>query len=679
MAFAHPAFLWALAALAIPVLIHLFQLRRYKRIDFPDVRALQEVTQQTRARRKVQHWLVLLARMLALAALVLAFARPYIPGADGMVKAGERAVSLFIDDSYSMDGQNAQGRLLDQARKGAQEAVMAHEPTTRFQVITSRMEGRQQMLMGRDQALEEAARAETGPFATPLSRILIRQRDALSTADAPVKRAFIFTDLQRTTTDVDQWTDDPEIPTVIVPLTATRPDNLSIDSAWFVSPVRRAGQSEELRVRVRNHGGQDLVNVPLRLTLGGRQRALATFGVEAGRTVDTLLRFTIDQPGLYRGEVAIDDQPVTFDDRLPLAIRVTDRTDVLLVHADDGAGDRAIAAVFSGDSLHRFTTATVRAVDPAALAQQDLIVLNALPDLPSGLLQLMATAVEQGASLVVFPPAQGAPDAYAELFARFGAAAPTLLDTGRVRVERIDLDHPFYRDVFHTMPRNVDLPWTRVQWGVRPAPGSDVLLRTQNDRPYLTHTRVGKGSVYLSAVPLSESAGNLTRHALFATSLLRMAELARPMGPLYHIIGEGAIIPLERLELPGGQPPALVGPDGLTITPEVRRTQGVVQLLLHDQDMPPGPYAVVVGTDTVAHLALAMSRRESDLTAYTVDELRTALEQRGLTSFSILESDADDLSLRLTELDQGRKLWKWFVLLALFFLAAEVFLIRALR
>mgnify|MGYP000334819254 CR=1 FL=1 len=60
MSFLHPAFLWALAALAIPVLIHLFQLRRFKRIDFPNVRLLAEVSQQTRARKKVQHWLVLL-------------------------------------------------------------------------------------------------------------------------------------------------------------------------------------------------------------------------------------------------------------------------------------------------------------------------------------------------------------------------------------------------------------------------------------------------------------------------------------------------------------------------------------------------------------------------------------------------------------------------------------------
>ena len=163
MSFLHPAFLWALTALAIPVLIHLFQLRRFKRIDFPNVRFLAEISQQTRARKKVQHWLVLLARMLALACLVLAFAQPYLPSKNGAVQAGERAVSLFVDDSFSMDGRNAQGRLLDQARKGAQDAVMAYSATDRFQVLTGQFGGKEQILLGGDEALDASAQAEVGP------------------------------------------------------------------------------------------------------------------------------------------------------------------------------------------------------------------------------------------------------------------------------------------------------------------------------------------------------------------------------------------------------------------------------------------------------------------------------------------------------------------------------------
>ena len=679
MSFLHPAFLWALTALAIPVLIHLFQLRRFKRIDFPNVRFLAEVTQQTRARKKVQHWLVLLARCLALAALVLAFAQPYWKGNNGAVAAGERAVSLYIDDSYSMDGQNGQGRLLDQARKGAQDAVMAYGATDRFQVVTGRFEGRQQVLLSRDEAVEAAAQVDVSGYSRPISKVLARQREAMATSDARTKRALLFTDLQRSVMDVDQWTNDSTIPTVIVPLPSAGRDNLSIDSAWFASPVRRVGQSEELHVAISNRGEQELVNVPLRLSIDGKPRAVASFSVPGGASIDTTLRFLSETAGDHFGEISLTDQPVTFDDNLFIAFRAIDRLNVLQLSGGDATTDRSVQAVFLGDSTHTFETRPYDRADLSMLAQQDLVVLNALKDVPSGLSQALLTFVENGGSLAVFPPSSGDPSTYASFFAQFGAAPPTRMDTNAVRVERIDLEQSFYRDIFQSMPRNVDLPTARERWSIKPRAGSDLLLRTQDGSAYLARTAVGRGAVYLCAAPLSERGGNLVRHALFATSLLRMAELARPMGTLYHTIGAGTSIPLDGMEIIGEEPPHLRGPGGIDLIPEVRRTPGSTSLVLHDEDLPPGPYALTVGADTVGLLAMDLPRRESDLAAMSPAELKELLSERGLTSFSVLDGGAEDLSLRLTELDQGRKLWKWFILLALLFLAAETILIRTVR
>ena len=676
MSFLHPAFLWALIALAIPVIIHLFQLRRFKRIDFPNVRHLAEISQQTRARKKVQHWLVLLARSLALACLVIAFAQPYVRSTTTAMGTGQRAVSIFIDDSFSMDGQNAQGRLLDQARRGAQATVMAHGPGDRFQITSGRSEARQQILLGRDEALEAAAQIDAGPYAPMLSHVLLRQREALASSEAPVKRAFLFTDLQRAVTDLENWKNDSLIPTFIVPIPSSRIDNLSIDSVWFASPVRRLGQNELLHVRVRNHGEQDLVNVPLRLNINGRQRALATFGVNAGSSVDTTLRFITDRKGPHWGEVSLNDDPVVFDDRLHIGFEVIDRLRILLVKGGDEATDRLIGNVFAGDSVHVFEQQPFRAIDLSSLDRHDLVILNALPEISTGLQNALKAFVEKGGSLAIFPPAAGDPSRYVALFGQFDIAAPARADTSMMRVERIDLEHPFYREIFQSMPRNVELPVVRERWALRLPPGSDVLLRTQDGSPYLANIPHDRGSVFISATPLAENAGNFTRHALFATSLLRMAELSRPMGSLYHTIGEEAVITVEGTGITGEVPPKLIGPNGIEIIPEIRRRFNDVGLVLHDRDMPEGPYLLIQEGDTIGVIAMNFPRRESDISAYTAEQLEQEIAQRGLGTFSVLTTGVEDLSLRLNELDQGHKLWKWFVLLALIFLALEVLLLR---
>ncbi|MBS1570432.1 MAG: BatA domain-containing protein [Bacteroidetes bacterium] len=678
MAFLYPGFLWALTALAIPVIIHLFQLRRFKRIEFPNVQFLQEVTQQTRSRKKVRHWLVLLARLLALASIVLAFAQPYIRSNTGNVVAGQRAVSLYLDDSWSMDGQNGAGRLLDQARADAQDVVMAYSPTDRFQVLTNRFEGRQQMLLGRDEALAAAGQVEVGPYSRPLSQVMERQHEALVHSEAPVKQAFLFTDLQRYITDVDQWKNDSTVRTVIVPLEAAGTNNLAIDSVWFGSPVRRLGQLEQLHVRMRNHGDQELHNIPLKLTIDGRQRAMATFNAGANAVVDTVLSFTNDAIGFHRGEISITDRPIEFDNVFHIAFRTAGKLRVLLVSGGDAGSDKDIAAVFSGDSVHAFAVQPYLQIDLASLARQDLVILNALPEVPSGLAGALDEFVKGGGSLAVFPAAGPDQSSYGALLARFGASIGAE-DTAGVKVERIDLQTPFFRDVFSTMPANVDLPLVRERHAVNPSPASNVLLRLKNGSAFLSTTPVGKGTVYLCAAPLGEAGGTFSRHALFVTSLLRMAELARPMGALYHIIGEEAVIPLDGVDLEGDATPHLKGPGGIDVIPEVRRVIAGTSLVLHDESLAPGPYAVTANNDTVAMLALDLPRKEGDLGATTPDELKEALAKRGITTITVLEKTGNELAPNLGNLDQGTKLWKWFILAALVFLVLETLLIRTTR
>src|SRR2546421_336643 len=99
MRFINPAFLFALSAIAVPVIIHLFNFRRYKKVYFSNVKFLKEVKQETQSKSKLKHLLVLFCRIMAVALLVLAFAQPYIPSANSKVVAGEKAVSIFIDNS----------------------------------------------------------------------------------------------------------------------------------------------------------------------------------------------------------------------------------------------------------------------------------------------------------------------------------------------------------------------------------------------------------------------------------------------------------------------------------------------------------------------------------------------------------------------------------------------------
>jgi L-asparagine transporter-like permease len=144
MQFVYPSFLFALFAIAIPIIIHLFHFRRYKKIVFSDLRFLKQVQEQNKAKQKLKDWLVLLSRILAIIFLVLAFAQPFLPADNATTLKGRKAISIFVDNSFSMNNEGKEGNLLEAAKNKARAIVNAYGNDDQFQILSQDLEGRHQ-------------------------------------------------------------------------------------------------------------------------------------------------------------------------------------------------------------------------------------------------------------------------------------------------------------------------------------------------------------------------------------------------------------------------------------------------------------------------------------------------------------------------------------------------------
>jgi len=180
MQFLYPAFLYGLLALAIPVIIHLFFFRRFKKVYFTNVKFLKEVKEETSARRKIRNLLVLLSRLLAMGLLVLGFAQPFIPQ-DTEVKKGAKAVAVYVDNSFSMSSLSQDVPLIDKAKERARAVVSAYNVEDRFQILTGDFEGRHQRLVSQEDALALIDEVKVTPSVKKISQVIVRQRQALET------------------------------------------------------------------------------------------------------------------------------------------------------------------------------------------------------------------------------------------------------------------------------------------------------------------------------------------------------------------------------------------------------------------------------------------------------------------------------------------------------------------
>ena len=127
----------AVLALAVPIIIHLFNFRRFKTVYFSNVSFLREIKEETASRSRVKHLLVLACRMLAIAFLVFAFAQPFIPKRNTNISAGKKYVSIYVDNSFSMGAMSGGVRLLDKAKQAGKEIVQNYAANDQFQLLTN--------------------------------------------------------------------------------------------------------------------------------------------------------------------------------------------------------------------------------------------------------------------------------------------------------------------------------------------------------------------------------------------------------------------------------------------------------------------------------------------------------------------------------------------------------------
>ncbi|AYL95000.1 BatA domain-containing protein [Mucilaginibacter celer] len=669
MYFLYPAFLFAMFSLAIPVVIHLFNFRKYKKVYFSNVQFLKEVQEQQASRRNLKERLILAARLLALTFLVLAFARPYIPGAQNANLGKQQVISVFVDNSYSMQALNREGSLLDGAKSRAKEIASAYNINDRFQLLTQDFEGKHQRLLNRDEFNDAVDAVKISPQSRSLQQVVGRQQSLLESQPGASKSIFIISDFQKSNNN-KQVKVDSSIAVSLVQLKSGSLPNVAVDSAWLLSAVHRPGESEKLVVRLHNYAGQRAEKIPLGVLINGSQKALGSFSIDARAVQNDTLAFSGLQAGWQRGEIRLQDNPVTFDNQFYFSFNVKQQLPVLLL--DGGTANRYLKAVFGSDAFFAAQRATDGSVDYAALNTYPLVVISDVKSITTGLGQQLKNYVSKGGSLVVFPAADADLANYRSFLQSLNAGFPEKLVTADVKVTAINRQSEVFKNVFESFPQNPDLPVAKKYYHLsKGAGGAENLMSLATGEPFWGAYKNGRGKVYLASVPLNEDFSNLPRHALFVPVLFRMALLSGHDQPLFYTLGADESVEIPPVQTTEKQLLKL-SKNNQTIIPDVRQQEGSTTLYISDQLRETGIYALKRQDSTLAALAFNDNRAESDMSYFTAADLEKLVPN----AKPLLTAGNGSLKSIIAESNFGTQLWKLCIILALICLLAEILLIR---
>jgi hypothetical protein len=324
MQFLNPNFLWGLLAVAIPILIHLLQLRRPQRVLFTNTGFIKAVELTTVRRRRLQELLVLLARVLAIVLLVLVFCQPFIPAKDSDKRITGQAVAVLVDDSPSMQAPALQqGTLLQEAVVGAQQLGKTYGNTGHFQLLKQHGE-----------KLNEAAyKAKLGELQFAVGKTVWYDGAVYQNLTANKEQPlYIFSDFQKSAAGSVLLKKMPaNADMVLVPQIGRSAGNIYVDSVWLDDAFVRVKVNLGLHIRLRNGGTEPVADCPVKVLIGQRQVAAFRMSVAAGQAATTVIQVQLPDARLALGRIVTEDTPVIFDNTYYFTLQPTNTIRVLEV------------------------------------------------------------------------------------------------------------------------------------------------------------------------------------------------------------------------------------------------------------------------------------------------------------------------------------------------------------
>ncbi|MBK7965841.1 MAG: hypothetical protein IPK10_11505 [Bacteroidetes bacterium] len=491
--------------------------------------------------------------------------------------------------------------------------------------------------------------------------------------------SYLISDFQQSTSNFEDVISDSsmQVKLVVLPLQPTA--NLFVDSCWLNSPIVQIGQTLEFALRIHNSSDKDAENVPVRFFLNGAQKAVTSLSIPAGQKIETTFSFTASESGWQKAAIKIEDHPLNFDDAYYFSFEVKEKMHVMSVSENVSP---YLEAMFSKDPFFEFLKSNVNSVDYTNFGRQDLIVLQSLRQISSGLREELKKYLEAGGSVCLFPDSSSDISNLNQFLNEVNADGFSGINENKDQVNDVDLQHALFKDVFDnnkSREGRIDYPTVSKHFDQSNNSKSvrQVLMKLQGGGSFLSLYPYGKGQLYVFSVPLQTGFSNLARHAIFVPILYRMALLTAKPISFSHVIGSDEVVMLNASPPTGDQAFHLINKETNTdIIPSARAIASGLMVDMGNQVQAAGHFNLMNGNQLIATLAFNYDRKESEMIFYDETMIQEKMETLKLKNWSYFNASTPDLKKTLLDLNNGISLWKYAIFSALVCLLLEILLIR---
>lgn len=649
MQFKHPEILYFLLALIIPILVHLFQLQKFKKVVFTNVSFLKKIELQTRKSSQLKKWLILATRMLLFTGLIFAFSQPYFSSK----KSSEQVHHfIYLDNSLSLNAIGKKGKLL---QISAQEIIENLSDEDTYSLMTN------SDFYGNLSASELKNQLKKIKFSSKtqsIAEILLKTDLKNGNLTNRLNNIILISDFQNINKNKNNQFTNVTSSVSLVKVSPEQKTNLSIDSI-FVSD--KSEQSFTLQIAIKNQGPKK-ENVPISIFNDETLITKRSFSIESD--AQKILDFEIQNQSKFKGQIKIQNSDVfLFDNDFFFTINFDEKINVLSI----GENSSFLKAIFTEDTFN-FEETSKSKINYNSIPKQQLIILNELDAIPPSLSNALSEFVKIGGSLTVIPSTTSVIPSYNAFLKsiNIGSIVRNRLDS--LKITKIHFDDPLFKDVFTKKVENFQFPVVGSSFlsNIR----GTALLSFENAETFLSKSNVQSGQVYWFSAPINRNNSNFTNSPLIVPTFYNIGMNSLQVSRPYYLLQETNTIELN--EIIGKDQVVSIRGNNTSFIPFQQNSQNKISLKTEDRPELRGFYHVV-NKDTLQTIAYNNPTSESVLNYLDIESIANTNEQ--ITTFDNIAEYFYDQQQK----NEVQWLWKLFLALAIVSLLLEILILKFFR
>jgi len=637
MQFNNPNILYALFALIIPILVHLFQLRKFQKTAFTNVKFLKELIVQTRKSSQLKKWLILTLRLLIFTAIIFAFSEPYLDTNNAIKQNAENV--FYIDNSFSMQEKGAKGELM---RVAIQELIDNYPNDKKISIITNTKSFRNKTL---NELKKELINLTYTHYQLDYKTLNLKINQLFNTKTNNLKRVIYISDFQKNTT-LDSSYFNTEHQTTLIQTLPTTKNNISIDSAYFSS--QNATNSLLNVIVSKQHS--TLNNIPITLYNNDSiiSKTTVNFANNKGST-----SFSVSTKDNLNLKIELIDAKNSYDNTLYVTRSKPTKQKILAIGSNEN--NAFLSKIYTTEEFI-FTQNTSKSINYSVFEQQHLIVLNELETIPVALAKNLSEFSKKGGTVLCIPSESIDSSSYNMFNNTYGTE-----NENETRLTKIHFSHPIFSRVFEKKIKNFQYPSFKKHFKL--SKYQSTILSLENGNPLL----VNINNNYLFSAPLNTKNSNFKQAPLIVPTLYNIAKSTLKTGIPYYLIGIDNTIDVP-LNLDKDDVLSLENSTSSFI-PIQQIKSNKVSIQTNMQPSQSGFYTITNKQKVLPiKLAYNYSRTESVMDYHIV----TLLENKHIKTDTSVTNTLGEIN----SASQIGTLWKWFVIFAILFLLVELLILK---